>query len=106
MRKNAGTENELAELHKYQTELYLKIVQSILSALDSDDVQTRVIAASAVSPALLNSINTFLKNNDITCQPSELDELTSTEKRLRAKLKRAGKPLPAIEFDDMQEVCQ
>jgi hypothetical protein len=64
------------------------------------------MAVSAVSPALLNSINNFLKNNDITCQPEELDELTSTEKRLKAKLKRAGKALPPIEFDDMQEVCQ
>jgi len=102
----AATEQDLSELHKLQTDLYLKTIKSILAALDSPDEQIRMLAISAVSPALLNSINTFLKNNDITCQPSELDELTSTEKRLKAKLKRAGKSLPAISMEDMQELCQ
>ena len=105
MAKKSAPERELNELHALQTKVYTMALQSIIEALSSEDEEMKAIAMSAVNPSLLNAINSFLKNNDITCQPEVLTELTNTERRLKDKLKTRSE-MPTFDLDEMQEMAR
>lgn len=105
MAKKSAPERELNELHALQTKVYTMALQSILDALSSDDEEIKAIALSAVNPSLLKAINAFLKNNEITCQPEVLTELTTTERRLKEKLK-TRKEMPAFDLDEMETLAR
>jgi len=105
MSKKSAPERELNELHALQTKVYTMALQSIIAALSSEDEEMKAIALSAVSPSLLNAINSFLKNNDITCQPEVLTELTSTERRLKERMK-TRKDMPAFDLEEMESMAR
>jgi hypothetical protein len=69
MTKAAGTEKELAALHK-------KLTKAMIKALESDN---------EVNPALLQAVSKFLKDNDITCPQDESEDLNSLATRLKNK---------------------
>ena len=93
MTKAAGTEKQLALLHK-------KLSATMLAALDTsdtalallgrhddlpDDVREFLEEACAINPALLQAVSKFLKDNDITCPQDESSELTDLTERLKKK---------------------
>ena len=105
MAKKSATEQELCNLHSLQTQILTSTLQSILEEMSDPDPEVRAIARSMVSPSLLNAVNAFLKNNDITCQPEMLSELTNTERRLKEKLKTRAE-LPSFDLEEMQEFAR
>ena len=105
MAKKSAPEQELCQLHVLQTKVFTMALQNILDAMSDDDPENRAIAMSMVNPSLLNAINAFLKNNEITCQPEMLTELTNTERRLKEKLKTRTE-MPSIDLDEMQEFAR
>lgn len=93
MTKSAGTEKQLAALHK-------KLTTSMLDALDTSDTAIILLGkfpdlpdevteflrnACDVNPALLTAVSKFLKDNDIKCPVEESKELNSLEQRLKRK---------------------
>lgn len=105
MAKKSAPEKELCELHALQTKVFTMALNNIISAMSSEDPEIRAIAMSMVNPSLLNAVNAFLKNNEITCQPEMLTELTNTERRLKEKLKTRAE-LPSFDLDEMQEFAR
>lgn len=96
MTERAGTEKQLALLHK-------KLSATMLAALDSSDealdllgrygsdlpnqVQEYLEKQCAINPSLLQAISKFLKDNDITCPQEESQELDELTTRLKSKRK-------------------
>ncbi len=93
MTKAAGTEKQLALLHK-------KLSATMLAALDTSDKALFLLGqfpdlpsevteflekACAVNPALLQAVSKFLKDNDITCPQDESSELNDLTERLKKK---------------------
>ncbi|HXB10939.1 MAG TPA: hypothetical protein VNZ45_03055 [Bacteroidia bacterium] len=93
MTKAAGTEKELAALHK-------KLTKSMLAALDSSNTAISLLEEfpdlpsevkdfledhAQANPALLQAVSKFLKDNDITCPQDESQELSSLAQRLKNK---------------------
>jgi hypothetical protein len=105
MAKKSAPEKELCQLHVLQTKVFTMALENIIDAMSSDDPETKAIAMSMVNPSLLNAINAFLKNNEITCQPEMLTELTNTERRLKEKLKTRTE-MPSFDLDEMQEFAR
>ena len=97
MSKNNATDTQLGELHG-------KLAQSMLKALDASNAAADLIAEyadeipgpvltylstqAAASPSLLTAIAKFLKDNEITCQVDESNEMGELEKRLASKKTR------------------
>ena len=105
MAKKSAPEKELCQLHVLQTKVFTMALENIIEAMSSDDPDIKAIAMSMVNPSLLNAINAFLKNNEITCQPEMLTELTNTERRLKEKLKTRAE-MPSFDLDEMQEFAR
>ena len=96
MTERAGTEKQLALLHK-------KLSITMLAALDSSDEALSLLGKygselpdqvteylekqCAINPSLLQAVSKFLKDNDITCPQDESHELSTLEQRLKNKRK-------------------
>lgn len=106
-----ATESELSTLHK-------KVAESMISALDQSDRATRLLLkymgegsdvtlpgdvaqfledAREINPSLLTSAAKFLKDNNISCDVGEDEDLAELEDRLKQKRKSN---VASIGFDD------
>lgn len=105
-----ATETELSTLHR-------KVAESMISALDQSDRATRLLLkyvggdemvlpddilrfleeVKEVNPSLLTSATKFLKDNNISCDMGEDENLSELENRLKEK--RRGN-VAQISFDD------
>lgn len=85
MTKRAAKEEVLGELHA-------KVAEVMTNALNRADTAaegaTEDGIAIEVNPALLGAVTKFLKDNEITCDTGAVEELSSTERRLRDKRNR------------------
>ena len=76
----AASEAALGDLHK---ELAVALTQEVKGVIVTDDNGSRVVrSASMISAAVA-----FLKNNNISCDPSENAELANLGKALAARRK-------------------
>lgn len=79
MAKGAATEKNLGNLHSTLTTIFTKVLEN---ELDQDIIET--------SPAMLSAIAKFLKDNDISYDSAQIDELSELEQKLKAK--KASRP--------------
>ena len=76
----AASESALGDLHK---ELAVALTQEVKGVIVTDDNGSRVVrSASMISAAVA-----FLKNNNISCDPTENEELANLGKALAARRK-------------------
>lgn len=101
--KHTATEKSLGVLHKMQAQVYQVYLEIILAGLMHEDPEERQAVAHMINPSMMNAINTFLKNNEITCTPELLDELTNVAKQIKA---RGSIPLPDMpDLEEMTALC-
>jgi hypothetical protein len=93
MTKAAGTEKELAALHKKLTKSMLAALSSSSTAIDllvkfpalPTEVTEFLEDHALANPALLQAVSKFLKDNDISCPQDESEDLSSLAQRLKNK---------------------
>jgi len=97
-----ATEHELSALHK-------RVAETMTAALDQSEKALRLIAkynareeklpkdiiafledAAEVNPSLLVAATKFLKDNNISCDPAEDDNLKSLEEKLKNKKQKGN----------------
>lgn len=83
----SATEKRLGELHQ-------KVAEVLIDALDGDELPAYTdpetgeeLPAKAIPPsaAIIAAATKFLKDNEITCQPSEDNALGELEQRMAAR---------------------
>lgn len=101
MAKGASTEKELGVLHAGLTRIFTKVLKNYEDKLDlatktiedmQDELEEDLLGALVSlnvepSPAMLSAMSKFLKDNEITFDSEELDELSVLEQRLQDKKK-------------------
>ena len=94
MTKQTASDTKLGLLHSRVAEVMLNALTSadtaaILLETFRDQLPTEVIAylsiQTDVNPALLQAVTKFLKDNDITCQIAEDENMTELQQRLAEK---------------------
>lgn len=103
MSKGSASEQELGKLHFGLTKLFTKILKGyelklaaldrIIEASDPEDALVDELMSLNIepSPAMLSAISKFLKDNEISADNAELDQLSAHEERL--KNKKANRPI-------------
>ncbi len=90
MAKGASTEHSMGSLHNRLTAIFTKVLTQYETRLDAiaeaeDVILDELMETSMPSPAMLSAVAKFLKDNAISIESVELDELSSMERRLAAK---------------------
>lgn len=96
MAKGAATEAALGGIHMKLTNIYMKILQrysdklDALAEINTDDVADEMLEIllgddALPSPAMLSAVSKFLKDNEVTMDTEQLDELSAMEERLKNK---------------------
>ncbi len=73
MAKGAATEARMGELHNKLTDLFATVLGEYEKAPE------------LANPAMLGAASKFLKDNSITIESEQMDELSAMEERLAAK---------------------
>lgn len=107
---NKATENELGELHSRLARAMKQALEAsdeavrLLENIDPEEVPAEVLVFikkhAAANPSLLTAIAKFLKDNDITCAPSDSEELSELEETLSKKRRRSVGNVVHIEDDN------
>lgn len=103
MAKGASTEVAMGKLHDRLTAIFSRVLKKYednLEAMSADTLEDGMVTAlfdegMMPSPAMLSVIAKFLKDNDITIESEELDQLSEMEERLAAK-KRARPSMKTV----------
>lgn len=101
MSKGAATENNLGSLHSKITDVFQKILERYEARLDciemvtpeqiEDEMIREIFEDGALpNPAMLSAITKFLKDNEISFDSEQLNELSDTERRLQERRERRG----------------
>jgi len=113
MAKGAATEKQLGDLHSKLATILSKVlegydkkmdlVNQVLEAADPEDKMISVLLEQNIepSPAMLSAVAKFLKDNEISVDSQELNQLSAQEERL-ANRKRNRPNLASI--TDLQVV--
>lgn len=106
-----ATEDQLAKLHN-------KVAETMIAALDQADRAAHLLIkytvdsevelpsdirgfledTQEINPSLLTSATKFLKDNNISCDPAEDEQLSDLEKRLKKKKTKGN--VTEIAFDE------
>jgi len=84
-----GKESALGAMHGKLTEYYNKRLERELQEEDDE-------LSIGLSPAELTAMNNFLKQNSITCQIEESEEMTELQQRLAQRSKRGRDKLASV----------
>ena len=101
MAKNAASEKKLGALHNAMTSIFTRILEGYEKKYDAmDAIQKEAVGDELVSelmemafepnPVMLAAIAKFLKDNEITYDSEELDELGALERKLAER--KANRP--------------
>ena len=101
MAKNAASEKKLGALHSAMTSIFTRILNGyekkydVLDAAQKDAVGDELASelmemAFEPNPAMLSAITKFLKDNEITYDSEELDNLGALERKLADR--KANRP--------------
>lgn len=93
MSKGSATEQTLGNLHSKITAVFQRILEryearlQAIEDIDPDDIQDEIVRelfdeAVMPNPAMLSAVTKFLKDNEISFDTEQLDELGETERRL------------------------
>lgn len=82
-------ENDVASLHGKLNNLYTRTAETLLEALESSDEETRLMAINLTSPSMLTSMANWVKQNNVTCQPEEVQEVDDFANKLQNKRREA-----------------
>ena len=89
----AGLHNQLAR-SMTQSLLSNEVAAALLLEFKDAELPHKVIKfienSAVANPALMSAISKFLKDNEITCQVEESEELSALAKNLRSKPKRVS----------------
>lgn len=97
--KSAASEHEVGKLHAALNRINLRVSEQLLEMLDSDDPEVRRAGLAACSPALLTSMGNWVRQNSVTCQPDEVEDIAANAELLNRKRKR-GQALLEIPYTD------
>ncbi len=119
MANGTASEDTLALLHKKLAEVMMdslnsfERIEAITDELEQvlatgtdvnrDEVVRLILKLPTVSPALLAVIAKFLKDNNVTCNADESDEMQSLEKRLANKKRRSVGNITHLETNSEEE---
>jgi len=88
MARNASTEARMGSLHAKLTEIFIKILEKYDGQLSMETAEDELMdAIGEPNPAMLGAVAKFLKDNSISIETEELNELTAMEQRLKNKRK-------------------
>jgi acetylornithine/succinyldiaminopimelate/putrescine aminotransferase len=106
MAKGAAREDKLGLLHSTLSRVFIKVLEKYemqLAVIDKfnerdeagDFVADEFMAAAILelgdpNPAMLSAISKFLKDNEIMYDSEEIDQLSSTQRRLAEMKKKRG----------------
>jgi len=94
MAKGAANEQVMGDLHTKVAQVFLRYLENIEQAADVSDVADDAMAellGPGPNPAMMSAITKFLKDNSIAFDNDEIEKLSDTEQRLKARrLKRGG----------------
>lgn len=79
----AAKESRLSFLHNLTAEHYVKMLEDGGTVVGQDEDGKDII--QPLTPAALQAINKFLKDNEITCAPDEDNAIGEMEERLRLR---------------------
>lgn len=82
----AAKESRLSFLHNLTAEHYVKMLEQGGTVVGQDEDGNDII--QPMTPAALQAINKFLKDNEITCAPDEDNSVGEIEERLRLRTAR------------------
>lgn len=82
----AAKESRLSALHTMQAEYYIKMLEKGGTVVGQDEDGEDII--QPLTPAALQAINKFLKDNDITCAPDDANAVGELETRMRDRTSR------------------
>ena len=98
MAKGSANEKALGSLHAKITEVFQKVLARYETRLDMIDlinageIESEMLSelmddAAIPNPAMLSAITKFLKDNDISFDTEQLEELSDQERRLAERRK-------------------
>lgn len=103
MSKGAATEGVLGSLHAKVARVMAKVLEKYERDLDAAAAAegisdaTEELLLKEPNPAMLSAIAKFLKDNDISADTGDLEDLNSIQHRLAEKRKRRGNIVPLRE---------
>lgn len=99
----AAKESRLSFLHNLTAEHYVKMLEVGGTVVGQDEEGEDII--QPLTPAALQAINKFLKDNEITCAPDENNAVGEIEERLRLRAARrdARKAERQVTMDELAE---
>lgn len=101
MAKGAANEGRLGTLHSKITEVFIQVLERYETRLDlreqlsTDDLQEEILAKLLdmdfePNPAMLSAITKFLKDNEISFDTEQLEQLSDQERRLKERREKRG----------------
>jgi hypothetical protein len=97
MAKGAAREDKLGLLHSTLTRVFTRVLDRYLEQMEpvsnaalSEEVTDEVLDLFEPNPAMLSAISKFLKDNEIMYDSEEIDQLSSTQRRLAEMKKKRG----------------
>lgn len=99
MARGAAKEQAMGDLHQKVAEVFLRVLQKYETFMDlADTTRNKTAEEEAVNvlldmdpnPAMMGAITRFLKDNEIAFDTEELEKLSDTEQRLRARKEKRG----------------
>lgn len=97
--KTAATEKAVGILHSKITGIHTMVSTKILELLESGEEDKIMEGLAYCSPALLTSMGNWVKQNDVTCQPEDVENLAKNRELLKQK-RRRGRDLANISYID------
>lgn len=101
MAKGSANESVMGNLHAQVARVFERVLTRYEADLDAadnpspeqvgEDVMAEIIGVSMPSPIMLSAITKFLKDNDISFDSEEIEQLSATQERLEARKSRRGK---------------
>lgn len=101
MAKGSANESVMGNLHAQVARVFERILTKYEADLDSadqpspeqvgEDVMEEIIGTSMPSPIMLSAVTKFLKDNAISFDSEEIEQLSATQERLTARKAKRGK---------------
>lgn len=103
MAKGAAKQETLGKLHNKLTEVFIKVLSRYEDRLDAiekinrgeidlgEEMLTELFDEGAMpNPAMLSAVSKFLKDNEISFDTEQMQELGSLERRLKEQREKRG----------------
>lgn len=120
MAKGAATEGHLGKLHSKLADVFIKVLTRYEGRLDvieryqagdlevTDQIEQEMLdelfsEGAMPNPAMLSAISKFLKDNEITFDTEQVDQLSSLERRLSERRQNRQNVVKLMTLDRVQD---